>query len=239
MIKCGILFNAKQRGFEKYLEWIVKSQERNNFLISFVHTNGDMDIPNIKLGTLRSVIDESDIVFSLGYWKKITKEDIHKVKMGIVNFHHSYRLKFQGRHCASWALIHNEKIHGSTLHFIDEKIDEGKIIDTDFFEINEEEVSEDLFMRSSELGFNLLKKNFFKLINNKDIVFEHDQPKERFSYKAKDLKHELLFEEAPSSFLRKVRALTFDKAPAPYLLLNGKKIFLKLEGYDDGQLKKQ
>ena len=193
----------------------------------------------VKIGTFRNVIDDSDIVFSLGYWRKISKEDIDLVRMGIINFHHSYRLKFQGRHCASWALIHNEKLHGSTMHFIDERIDEGKIIDTDFFKISEEDVSEDIFKKSNELGFKLLKNNFSKLIEGESIDFSYTKSEEQFFYRAKDLCHELQLEEAESNFLRRIRALTFDNMPAPYLLLEGKKVFLKLEGYDDGRLKKQ
>ena len=243
MVKCGIIFNANQPGFMKYLKWIIDSKKHHTLQISCIHVNNSecdkIKGLGVKIGTFRNVIDDSDIVFSLGYWRKISKEDIDLVKMGIINFHHSYRLKFQGRHCASWALIHNEKFHGSTMHFIDERIDEGKIIDTDFFKISEEDVSEDIFMKSNELGFRLLKNNFSKLIEGESIDFSYTKSEEQFFYRAKDLCHELHLEETESSFLRRIRALTFDNMPAPYLLLEGKKVFLKLEGYDDGRLKKQ
>ncbi len=226
--------------FFKYLEWIVATQKIENFDLSYVHTNNEDMIKSmpVKKGTYDDVIHNSDIVFSLGYWKKIPKNDIENVPMGIVNFHHSYQLKFQGRHCSTWVLMHNEKIHGSTMHFIDEKIDEGKIIDSDFFTIEDNDVAEDIFFKSNNTGLDLLKKNFMKIINKNDIDYQFQQ-REQFCYRAKDLNHEVALNVVDNDLLRKIRALTFDKMPSPYLLLEGKKVFLKLEGYDDGILKKQ
>ena len=88
--------------FFKYLEWIVELQKRAKFEISCVHTNDESLIAKtgIKSVTYEEVIADSDIVFSLGYWRKISKKDIDTVRLGIENFHHSYMLKFQGRHCA-------------------------------------------------------------------------------------------------------------------------------------------
>jgi hypothetical protein len=39
-----------------------------------------------------------------------------------------------------------------------------------------------------------------------------------------------------NSVLTEIRALTFDQMPAPYIELNGQKVYLKLESYDDGVL---
>ena len=105
-VKCGILFNGRQNLFKRYLEWIVKEQSQKDFDVSFVHTNNPELIKDVSvnLGSYEEVISNSDVVFSLGYWKKISKEDIKRVDLGIVNFHHSYELKFRGRHCATWAI---------------------------------------------------------------------------------------------------------------------------------------
>jgi methionyl-tRNA formyltransferase len=238
--RCGILFNGKRNLFFKYLYWILKAQAEKDFSVSFVHTNNKKALEGLDVtyGSYLDVINNSDIVFSLGYWKKIPKEDIDSVSMGIVNFHHSYELKFKGRHCSTWALVHNEKVHGSTMHFIDEKIDEGKIIDSNFFYIHEEDVAEDLFKKANNVGFELLVKNFDKLISNEDITY-HTKVQKKYSYREKDLSHEIDLELNKKSLLRKIRAHTFDKMPSPYLLLDGKKVYLKMEEYDDGYLKNQ
>jgi len=238
--RCGILFNGKRNLFFKYLDWIIKSQFEKDFIVSFVHTNNNESLKDLgtPLGSYRDVIDNSDIVFSLGYWKKISKEDIDRVNIGIVNFHHSYELKFQGRHCATWALVHDENIHGSTMHFIDEKIDEGKIIDSDFFHISDEDVAEDLFIKANNVGFELLVRNFDKIMGDEPTKYQ-ESVHEKYSYREKDLNHEISLEGSKKSLLRKIRAHTFDKMPSPYILLDGKKVYLKIEGYDDGYLKNQ
>jgi len=238
--RCGILFNGKRNLFFKYLEWIFSSQVEKDFTISYVHTNNNESLGGLNLptGSYRDVIENSDIIFSLGYWKKIPKNDIDRISMGIINFHHSYELKFQGRHCATWALVHGEKIHGSTMHFIDEKIDEGKIIDSNFFYIDDHNVAEDIFIKANNLGFELLRKNFDKLIK-KEVIDYNRQQHEQYSYSVNDLDHEITLEEDKKSLLRKIRAHTFDKMPAPYFLLDGKKVYLKIEGYDDGVLRRE
>lgn len=239
-VKCGILFNGSQNRFKKYLEWLVKEQKSENYEVSYVHTNNLDIVKDIeaKIGNFDQVIENSDVVFSLGYWKKIRKKDIDRVPLGIVNFHHSYELKFQGRHCATWALRHNEKFHGSTIHFIDEKIDEGTIIDSESFLIRDDDVSEDIFMKSNEVGFNLLTKNFRKIITGRKTNYL-PSIKEKHSYKSKDLSHEVQLDLDDKKLLREIRSLTFDKMPAPYLLLEGKKVYLKIEGYDSGKCEKQ
>ena len=63
--------------------------------------------------------------------------------------------------------------------------------------------------------------------------------KEKHTYRARDLSHEIQLELDSKSLLRKIRSLTFDKMPAPYLLLEGRKVYLKLDGYDNGKCEKQ
>lgn len=239
-IKCGILFNGKQNLFKKYLKWIIKEQDKKKFKISYVHTNNPDLIKNlnISLGSYEEVLDNSDVVFSLGYWKKIDKQDIDRIRLGIVNFHHSYELKFRGRHCSTWAIMHKEKFHGSTIHFIDEKIDEGKIIDTDYFKILDSDVAETIFKKSNEVGYSLLKKNFYKIINQRTMEYKPAIMK-NYTYKAKDLVHEIQLTDDKESLLRQIRSLTFDKMPAPYLLLNNRKVYLKLDDYDSGKCNKR
>ena len=239
-VKCGILFNGRQNLFKRYLEWIVKEQSQKDFDVSFVHTNNPELIKDVSvnLGSYEEVISNSDVVFSLGYWKKIRKEDIKRVDLGIVNCHHSYELKFRGRHCATWAIRHNEKLHGSTMHFIDENIDEGKIIDSACFTLHENDVAESVFNMSNEIGFSLLKRNFHKIITGQEVKYQ-PTVKEKHTYRARDLSHEIQLELDSKSLLRKIRSLTFDKMPAPYLLLEGRKVYLKLDGYDNGKCEKQ
>ena len=177
----------------------------------------------------------SDIVFSLGYWKILKKHQIDQVSKGVVNFHHSFNLKYKGRHSATWAIRNNEKLHGSTMHFIDEKVDQGKIIDSRSFEIEKTDTAETVFNKSNIVGLEILKNNFENIIS--ENYFEYKKlciNENTHSYRKRDLDHEISLDSLGNTkkLFDEIRSLTFTQKPAPYIVLEGKKIFLKLEGYD-------
>ncbi len=236
----GLLLNAKGY-FLPYVSWLLQNQKSIGYEIVGVHTNDSFAVPkNLLCSSFEDIIEKSDLVVSLSYWEKISKESIDKVPMGIINFHHSYKLKYKGRHCATWALKNQEKIHGSTMHFIDENLDCGKIIDTDFFEIEASDVAEDLFYKANDVGLTLLKRNFQKIISDQKIEFK-PMSEDSFTFKEKDLNHEISLDkiQEPENLLHEIKSLSFHGCPAPFVVIDGVKIFLKTERYDSGKLERQ
>ena len=244
-MRCGILFNGNQNFFEPYLSWILNnSRLRDDFKISGIHTNNrdffKSNFPEYQdalLDNANSILENSDVVFSLGYWRILKKNQIEKVRMGVINFHHSYKLKYKGRHCGTWAIRNGEEYHGSTIHYIDEKVDEGKIIDTEKFKVKNHHTAEDLFFIANNIGLDLLKKNFDKIIKCENIDFV-EKASDSLVYRERDISHEIStdFLLDTSSFLREVRSLTFSKKPAPYFLIDGQRVYLKHESSDSGFL---
>ena len=98
--KCGILYNALENDFYPYLNWLIKEGHSKNFEISGILTN-DIEVAKkhftnlIFFNSLEQLIEDCDIIFSFGYWRLIDKELINKVPLGIINFHHSYKLKYK------------------------------------------------------------------------------------------------------------------------------------------------
>ena len=244
-MKCGILFNGKANFFKPYLEWILNFSNNEDICeISGIHTNDVEyfkryfgDSTPLLVDDPSQILENSDIVYSLGYWKILKKPDIQKVPLGIVNFHHSHRLKYKGRHCATWAIRNNEEFHGSTMHFIDHRVDEGQIIDTDKFKIEHHHTAEDLFFLANETGLGLLKKNFRNTLDQAGLDFKEKELK-CFTYKRKDLSHEIssTFFTDEINLLKQIRSLTFSNKPAPFVIIGNRKIYLKLEEYDTGLL---
>ena len=245
-VNCGILFNAKENNFIEYLSWLNQFSLNNADInlkiftndVSYVKENLPINDKTIST-SFSEVLDFSDLIISLGFWKVIKKENIDKVPLGIVNFHHSYKLKYRGRHCSSWVLKNAETHHGSTMHYLDENLDQGEIIDSRSFRINNWHVAEDLFEKANNLGLLMLKENFGDLIQGKvknKICLSSTQ----HLYKKNDLSHEISseFVRNEKDFLREIRSLTFSNKPSPYITLNGKKVYLKLEEYDSGILEK-
>ena len=116
------------------------------------------------------------------------------------------------------------------MHYIDKDLDCGKIIDTDFFEIEPSDTAEDLFYKANEIGFELLKRNFGKIINRQHIGYK-PMSQDSFTFKEKDLNHEISLDklQEPENLLHEIKSLTFDGCPAPFVVIDGVKVFLKPE----------
>lgn len=183
---------------------------------------------------LEEMIDHAkpDLLFSLNYWKKISPVCISKVGKGIINIHHSYRLRFRGRYSTSWAIIHARKdknwFHGTTLHYIDSELDNGFIIASEKCEIKNNDTAETLFAKVENLAIQMFKDNFNKMIKGVNNFIEPDET--YFFYDKNSNKSLRINYGAPIEEVYDfVRAWTFNGRPKPYFLFNGEKIFLEYD----------
>ena len=69
-----------------------------------------------------------DIVCLAGFMKILSKKFIRNFKRKIINVHPSLLPKYKGLNTFQRALKSNEKLTGCTVHFVNEKLDSGKII---------------------------------------------------------------------------------------------------------------
>ena len=68
------------------------------------------------------------MVFLAGFMKILSKNFITKFKGKILNIHPSLLPKYKGLNTHQRALDNNEKYSGCTVHFVNSKLDSGKII---------------------------------------------------------------------------------------------------------------
>jgi len=69
-----------------------------------------------------------DIICLAGFMKILSKKFIRNFKGKIINIHPSLLPKYKGLNTFQKALKSNEKMTGCTVHFVNEKLDSGKII---------------------------------------------------------------------------------------------------------------
>ena len=69
-----------------------------------------------------------EIICLAGFMKVLSKDFIRKFKGKIINIHPSLLPKFKGLDTFNRVLRAKEKFTGCTVHFVDEKLDNGKII---------------------------------------------------------------------------------------------------------------
>jgi len=69
-----------------------------------------------------------DLICLAGYMKILSKNFIKKFKGKIINIHPSLLPKYKGLNTHQRALDNNEKFSGCTIHYVNSKLDSGKII---------------------------------------------------------------------------------------------------------------
>ena len=239
MKKIGIL-GSRELSY-KILEWMVTQDNINIVGVVAPPFKGWWDdklktiAEHNNLRVLNSIEElikqQPDILFSINYWKTIDKKHIDLVKEGIINIHHSYLLKYRGRYSTSWAIINsdkNNKTHGTTLHYITPKLDEGPIIDSRKCVINDLDTAESLFIKVEDLAFNMFKDNFNKIINNKILKLLDPDPNFYFYDRNSNQNLEIEYGVSQEKLYNFVRAWSFKDRPGPYFTYKGKKIKLRI-----------
>ena len=88
--------------------------------------NNKISVNNKLLSTLKK--NQIDLICLAGFMKILRKNFIKKFNGKILNIHPSLLPKYKGLNTHQRALDNNEKYSGCTVHFVNSKLDSGKII---------------------------------------------------------------------------------------------------------------
>jgi len=173
-----------------------------------------------------------DYIFCFRSFYILKKNILNKVNNAAINFHPGPP-EYRGTGCVNYALYENSKFYGCTAHLINEKVDNGEIIDIKKFNISKKNSISEVLIKTYEVMTSLaistiknIKKNpnFVEnqILKNKDI---------KWSNKIKKLKDLNNFYQINKNikkidFLNKIRATDTPKFK-PYIKLYGKKFILE------------
>ena len=89
-----------------------------------------MDQTIIEKKKFKNILREYNIDLGVvaTFGKIIPKEVIESIPLGIINLHSSLLPKYRGANPIFWAIRNGEKEFGITVHYLNERIDEGDII---------------------------------------------------------------------------------------------------------------
>ncbi len=178
---------------------------------------------------IQDVIDlNPELIFSINYWKLVSEEHINSVNGNIINLHHSHRLKYRGRYSTSWAIANGEDYHGTTLHYITPKLDDGPIIESYKCEIKEDDTSETLFSRVERLALKMFKDTYKKIVEDRVIEFVEPEPNPYYYDIDSNKNLEIEYGKPINEVYDFVRAWSFKDRPRPYFTHNGKRITLEI-----------
>ena len=169
-----------------------------------------------------------DYIFCFRSFYILKKNILNKVNNAAINFHPGPP-EYRGTGCVNYALYENSKFYGCTAHLINEKVDNGNIIDIKKFNISKKNSISEVLIKTYEVMTSLaistiknIKKNpnFVEnqILKNKDI---------KWSNKIKKLKdlnnfYQINKNIKKNDFFEKIRATDTPKFK-PYIKLYGKK----------------
>ena len=146
-INCAVFISGRGTNLKSILKYskkksskinikLVVSNKRNANGKNFAKKNKIKfiisDYKNIKKAEKKILYNlkkcEIKYIFLAGFMKLLSKNFIKKFKNKIINIHPSLLPNYKGLNTHKRAIVNKEKFSGCTVHFVNEKLDSGKII---------------------------------------------------------------------------------------------------------------
>ena len=155
-IKWVVSNNSNAKGLEYAKKFKIKKKIINykNLTNSEIRILNDLNKENIN------------IICLAGFMKILTSNFIKKFKGKIINIHPSLLPKYKGLNTHQRALDNKEKYSGCTVHFVNSKLDAGKIILQKKVKIYRNDTSEKLSKRILKQEHLLYPKALEKIISS-------------------------------------------------------------------------
>lgn len=106
-----------------------------------------------------------EYIFSFRSYFFLKPKTLNKASVSAINFHPS-NPKYPGSGSASWALYNADTVFGVTAHIMNEKIDNGCIIDVLEFPIYQEDNLSTLTARTKDKLYDIFRKVVFNIISD-------------------------------------------------------------------------
>ena len=137
---------------------------KKNFIPYLIINTKSQNFENHLLQDLKKY--NISIICLAGYMKILSKKFLRNFGKKVINIHPSLLPKFRGLNTFSKILKHKEKKTGCTVHFVDEKLDNGKIISQRFFFIDPSDNEETLRQKTQKLEYSVFPESIIKIFQN-------------------------------------------------------------------------
>lgn len=163
---------------------------------------------------------EPDLIITCAYGQILPKEVLDYPRLGCINIHASLLPKLRGGAPIHRAIINGHKKTGITIMYMDEKMDEGDMIEACEVEILNDDTAETLHDKLSLLGKDLILEVLPDIINgtNKRQPQNHNEATYGFVIRREDEKID--FSKTKREIYNQIRGL--NSWPGAYCLFNGK-----------------
>jgi methionyl-tRNA formyltransferase len=210
----------------KYTYLLEKYLRKNSKKLIFFES--DRKSKNINIKKLKK--EKIDFIFCFRSFYILKKNLLKKCKVNAINFHPGLP-SYRGIGAINFAIKKNEKYFGCTAHFINEKIDSGKILDVIKFKINKKDdldcllkkTHKNLYILSKKVIKNVIIDNFhyLKLQNKKSYVWS----KKLYTLKELNKLYEIKM-NLDKNLIKTIMRATYTKKYKPYIIINNNKYHL-------------
>ena len=127
----------------------------------------DTKIRNYEFKILKSLKKYSiEFICLAGYMKIISDKIVNKFENKIINIHPSLLPKFKGLNTFEKALKNKEKKTGCTVHYVNNKMDDGRIILKKKFYLDKKDNEETLKAKTQKLEYKAYPEAIIKIFRN-------------------------------------------------------------------------
>ena len=172
---------------------------------------------NLPVRTPISLDNKEEINFlkskdiSLGivvaYGQILKKEFLDISKYGWINIHYSLLPKFRGAAPIQRAIMDNENLTGISIMLMNESLDAGPICNQYPIRIMENENSEDLSVRLSEIASKKILENIDDIFEGKAVFKDQDHSKSSYAKKIKKEEGKINWEDSNEKIIGKINGL--------------------------------
>ena len=148
---------------------VCRTDTKDNTLKNFSITHNIDYLFPVKINSPEFLIKvkdyECDLFVSMSFNQIFRKEIISIPKKGVINCHAGKLPFYRGRNVLNWVLINDEKEFGITVHYIDEGIDTGDIINQRTFTISDSDDYKSLLEKAFMECANILYDTIIEIKN--------------------------------------------------------------------------
>ena len=148
---CAVIKNAE--GLKLAKKWSIPSLILNN----------KQSLSENKV-LIKLKFHKIDLILLAGYMKILSKRFIRSFGKSIINIHPSLLPKFKGLNTFEKVLKKKEKKTGCTVHFVNEKLDAGKIILKKFFYVEKDDNVSSLKKKTQNLEYNAFSEAIIRVV---------------------------------------------------------------------------
>ena len=221
----SVLFLGRSKcPYSKKIKLYLKERTKN-----FQYIESEKSGDKFKISLLK--YKNFDYIFSFRSFFILKKELLKKCSIMAINFHPGPP-EYRGVGCVNYAFFDNVKSYGCTVHRINEKIDNGSIIDVRRFKLDKKETIDSCLKKTHNISYKQSIMIFKSILNRENFLNESIKKNKSIKWSSKiknkkDLEkfYQINLNLSKSDILRKIKS-TYTKKFKPYIIYNKKRLFL-------------